>query len=490
METTSPTPFNLLERVNRWIRESIMIKLFSIGFLILILLIPSAWISSIMVERQERAEKVIDEVADKWSSNQMISGPILVIPYRKQEIIDRGKDGTEVHEHIEKAFFLPEALNINGTVTPEILHRGIFDAVVYQSDLQIKSTFVKPDFKSLSIPEEMVIWNDAYMVLGITDLGGIADEDPVLTVGGKRLTAEPSNGIGVLVTNNTLPGASDHYTETSSDYTEAASADYVRSSSGEVRSSAGIVMKLGWENPESFKGDVAVKLSLKGSKRLDFIPAGKTTTVTLGGTWSNPSFDGEFIPATREVTDSGFNATWKVLHFNRPFSQQWTKENLQLSGADFGVKLLIPVDQYQKSIRTSKYSVLIILLTFIALFLVEITQKIRIHPFQYILIGAALIIYYTLLLSFSEHVGYNIAYVVASLATVILISLYSTTFLKNTRLVVLFTLVLLVFYTFIFVIILQQDFSLLLGSVGLFIIISLLMYFSRKVKWYEDGVAG
>jgi inner membrane protein len=483
METTSPTPFNLLERANRWIRESIMIKLFSIGFLILILLIPSAWISSIMVERQERAEQVIDEVADKWSSNQMVSGPILVIPYRKQEIIDRGKDGTEVHEHIEKAFFLPEALDINGTVSPEILYRGIFEAVVYQADLQIRSTFAKPDFKSLSIPEEMIVWNDAQMVLGITDLGGIANENPVLTVGGKPLTAEPSNGIGVLVSNNKLPGASeDHYTET-------ASTDYARSSSGDIRSSAGIVMKLGWENPESFKGDVMVKLSLKGSKRLDFIPAGKTTTVTLGGTWNNPSFDGEFIPATREVTENGFNATWKVLHFNRPFSQQWTNQNQQLTGADFGVKLLVPVDQYQKSIRTSKYSVLIILLTFIALFLVEITQKIRIHPFQYILIGAALTIYYTLLLSLSEHIGYNIAYAVASLATVILISLYSTTFLKTTRLVVLFTLVLLIFYTFIFVIILQQDFSLLLGSVGLFLIISLLMYFSRKVKWYEESVA-
>jgi inner membrane protein len=487
METTSPTPFNLLERANRWIRESIMIKLFSIGFLILILLIPSAWIGSIMEERQERAKQVIDEVASKWSDNQMISGPILVIPYRKQEIIDRGKDGTEVHEHIEKAFFLPEALTINGTVTPEILHRGIFDAVVYMSDLQIKSTFAKPDFKSLSIPEEMVVWNDAHMVLGITDVGGIADEDPVLTVGGKPLTAEPSNGIGVLVTNNTLSGAAaDYYTESLSDDAGAAATDYARTSSGDVRSSAGIVMKLNWENPESFKGDFVAKLSLKGSKQLDFIPAGKTTTVTLGGTWNNPSFDGEFIPATREVTESGFNATWKVLHFNRPFSQQWTNQNQQLTGADFGVKLLIPVDQYQKSIRTSKYSVLIILLTFIALFLVEITQKIRIHPFQYILIGAALTIYYTLLLSFSEHVGYNIAYAMASLATVILISLYSTTFLKSTRLVVLFTLVLLVFYTFIFVIILQQDFSLLLGSVGLFLIISLLMYFSRKVKWYEE----
>jgi inner membrane protein len=173
-----------------------------------------------------------------------------------------------------------------------------------------------------------------------------------------------------------------------------------------------------------------------------------------------------------------------VLHFNRPFSQQWTNKNQSLSGWDFGVKLLVPVDQYQKSIRTSKYGILVILLTFISLLLVEITQKLRIHPFQYILIGAALTIYYTLLLSFSEHLGYNTAYLIASVATVVLISAYATTFLSNIRLVVLVSMLLVLFYSFIFVIILQQELSLLLGSVGLFIIIGMLMYFSRKVKWY------
>ena len=221
---------------------------------------------------------------------------------------------------------------------------------------------------------------------------------------------------------------------------------------------------------------------------MDFVPVGKTTTVKLDGQWSDPSFDGEFLPAAREISEEGFSASWKVLHFNRPFAQQWTDNNQELSGADFGVKLLIPVDQYQKSIRTSKYGVLIILLTFIALFLVEITQKVRIHPFQYILIGAALIIYYTLLLSVSEHVGYNLAYVVSSIATVTLISAYATTFLPNKGLIILFSLLLVIFYSFIFIIILQQDFSLLLGSIGLFVIIGLLMYFSRRISWYRQAI--
>lgn len=472
METT-PTPLpgttTLLERFNTWIQESVMIKLFSIGFLILILLIPSSWIQDLIYERQSRASQVMQEVADKWSGSQTISGPVLVIPFRKQDIIDRGKDGVEIHERVEKAFFLPEQLHIDGSVDPEILHRGIFDAVVYESSLQIRSAFSKPDFKKLNIKAENVLWNEAYMVFGITDLRGISD-NPVFTVGDENLTAEPSNDIGVTVKID--PKSSIDENGYHVDYRT------------EITSSKGITSKLNWENAESFTGDVRMKLNLKGSKRLDFVPVGKTTEVTLNGKWTDPSFDGEFLPISREITDSTFNASWKILHFNRPFSQQWTDANQTLSGADFGVKLLVPVDQYQKSTRTSKYGVLIILLTFIALFLVEITQKIRIHPFQYILVGAALTIYYTLLLSFSEHMGYNVAYIISSLATVVLISLYAKTFLQNSKLIVLFTLLLLVFYTFIFVIILQQDFSLLLGSIGLFIIISMLMYFSRKVSWY------
>lgn len=471
METLNAPSQNILDRFNRWVQESIMVKLFSIGFLILILLIPTAWIDDLIYERQNRADDVIEEVADKWSGSQKISGPILVIPFIKDEVIDRGKEGKELRQVVKKAFFLPDNLDITGDVTPEVLHRGIFDAVVYQSAVKINASFAKPDFKSLMIPEPNVQWKDAYMIFGISDLRGIS-ENPTFLSGENALTAEPSNNIGVT---------------TRADKNEAYSqSTYDSDRNTTTLSSKGIITKLNWEGAESFRGDLNVKLNLKGSRRLDFVPAGKTTTVNLTGKWANPSFDGEFLPAKRDVTDSSFAATWKVLHFNRPFSQQWTESNQELSGADFGVKLLIPVDQYQKSIRTSKYGVLIILLTFMALFLVEITQKIRIHPFQYILIGAALIIYYTLLLSFSEHIGYNLAYIVASVATVILISLYSTTFFASRRLVILFSILLVIFYVFIFIIILQQDYSLLLGSIGLFFIIGTLMYFSRKVRWYND----
>jgi inner membrane protein len=467
--TTSETPIGLFERLNTWIQESIMVKLLSIGFLVLILLIPSSWIESLIIERQSRADGVMNEVASKWSGSQRLSGPVLVIPYKRQEVIDRGKQGIEIIEHIEKAYFLPDKLNITGDVTPTTLNRGIFDAVVYSAALHVKSEFGQPDFKSLNIKDESVQWKDAYLTFGITDLRGISD-NPLIRIGDDTLATEPSSDLGISSAKK--PETPEYGTDYSAQYKNY--------------SSSGVIAKLNWLNKESFDGNVSIDLPLKGSKRLDFIPAGKTTTVKLTGSWNDPSFDGEFLPESREISEKGFTASWKVLHFNRPFAQQWIESNQHLSGAEFGVKLLIPVDQYQKSMRTSKYGVLIILLTFIALFMVEITQKLRIHPFQYILIGAALTIYYTLLISFSEHIGYNLAYLVSSAATVMLISLYATTFLRGLKLTLLFTTFLVIFYAFIFIIIQEQDFSLLLGSIGLFLIIGMLMFFSRNISWYRE----
>ncbi len=470
METLPQPTLNIFERLNLWIQESIMVKLVSIGFLVLILLIPASWIEDLIHERQYRADAVMNEVTGKWSKSQTLTGPVLVIPYRKQEVIDRGKEGIEIREHIEKAFFLPENLTINGTVDPEILHRGIFDAVVYRSALTLKSTFTKPDFESLGIANDLVLWKEAHMVMGITDQRGISD-NPIFTIGGKALPTEPTNNIGISAKN----------------YGKEIVQEYGEDKVQYEYSSKGILAKLNWENETQFNGTANISLNIKGSKRLDFVPVGKTTRVELSGPWSDPSYDGEFLPENRELTADGFKAQWQVLHFNRPFSQQWKDKEQTLTGAEFGIKLLIPVDQYQKSMRTAKYGQLIILLTFIALFLVEITQKIRIHPFQYILIGAALIIYYTLLLSLSEHFGYNTSYIVASAATTLLISLYAATFLQRLQLSILFALLLSVFYTFIFVIILQQDYSLLIGSIGLFIVVGALMYFSRKINWYRQA---
>lgn len=450
METST-----LLERFNNWLKESITIKLLSIGFLILILMIPSNWIDSLINERQARAESVIAEISDKWSGSQTISGPVLVLPFTQREKIDKGKDGIEIREWTEKSYFLPTDLNIQGDIQPELRHRGIFDAVVYESQLNMKAQFSKPDFAKLNINVNDVQWKDAYMIFGLTDLRGIT-KNPVFKSGENLLTGEPSNQI------------------------------YFTRESNDGIGGNGIITKLPWTATEDFKSEFDMQFTLKGSTMMSFAPAGKTTHVKLKGPWTAPSFNGKFLPLNPEINSSGFSAVWSILHYNRPFSQEWIGNAQKISGSEFGVELLIPVDQYQKSIRTSKYSHLIILLTFLSLLMVEIMRKIRIHPFQYILIGAALTIYYTMLLSFSEHIGYNRAYAIATVSTVVLVGLYSSTFLDTRKLVFVFGGLLLFFYSFIFVIIQLQDYSLLVGSIGLFFIVALLMYFSKNINWYKN----
>lgn len=460
---------NLLDRFNLWIRESISVKLVSIGFLILILLIPNSWIQDLMLERQQRADDVIQEVAQKWSESQTISGPILIIPYLHTEEIKYTNGEVKTAESTINAYFLPDELNIDGLVKPETLSRGIFDVAVYNSTLKIKANFTYPNFSSIGVNESQVKWDEAYLVAGISDLKGI-NNSPLIMAGEIELDSGPSNNIGLL-----LPAFSNKINPHTADRMETS-----------IGSRKGIKSRLNWKTKNDFKSEVIFNIDIKGSNRLNFIPIGKTTNVHITGPWRDPSFDGEFLPVTREITESNFTANWKVLHFNRPFDQAWTGDDMELSNSSFGVKLLIPVDQYQKSIRSSKYSILIILLTFVSLFLVEIIAKIRIHPFQYILIGSALIIYYTLLISISEYLGYNAAYWIATVLTVGLLAFYSKSFMPKAKLAYLFSLIVLLSYFFIFIIIIQQDLSLLIGSLGLFIVAGLIMYFSRKINWYGE----
>lgn len=439
-----------------------MIKLLSIGFLILLLLIPSAWIQSLMEERQARSREVISEISAKWSNGQTLVGPVLVVPFTRIEKNKRWEKGVlieEMSETLQRAYFLPDLLQVSSSLRPQVRHRGIFDAVVYDARVEMKATFAPLDFNRWNIPDGQVHWKDAVVVTGISDLRGIS-ENPLIQSAAKTYTSEPINHIGIAMYSHT----------------------------GDNQASMqGVSTALGWQSKADVFDTLTMQWQLKGSETLYFVPVGKTTEVTMTGTWPSPSFEGSLLPSQEPViTDTEFSARWKVLSFNRPFAQQWLGQEQHLGGSLFGVRLDLPADQYQKSIRTAKYGQLIIILAFTALFLVEIAGKVRIHPFQYILIGFALIIYYTLLLSISEHFGYDRAYAIASLSTITLVGLYSVTFLQKRTLVVLFSALMCVFYGFIFVIVQAQDYSLLIGSVGLFLIVAAMMYFSRSIKWYRD----
>ncbi|HXB09603.1 MAG TPA: cell envelope integrity protein CreD, partial [Puia sp.] len=199
--------------------------------------------------------------------------------------------------------------------------------------------------------------------------------------------------------------------------------------------------------------------------------------------WADPSFTGSFLPDVRTVKDSGFVANWKVLALNRKFPQQWKEGNYDLDDAAFGASLILPVDVYQQTTRSVKYAVLIILLTFTAFLLIEWIYDRTIHSVQYALVGFALCIFYTLLLSLSEYLGFNGAYSIAAIATIGLIAWYVGSLLRSARMSTVITLLLIVQYGFVFTLIQLQDYALLMGSIGLFITLAIVMYFSRKIKW-------
>ncbi|MEB0249778.1 cell envelope integrity protein CreD, partial [Mucilaginibacter sp. 5B2] len=413
--------------------------------------IPSSLIDDLIRERAGRQDEMIKDVADKWSGSQMVKGPVLVIPYRKTvKFTDADKKET-TKEVIETLYVLPENLKIKANVKPELLHRGMFETVVYNSTIRLTGNFAKADVAGVALAPGQLMLDKARLEFSISDLKGLKN-NPVVNAAGMQVSAEPSfNSKDVF--NNGLKA----------DINLAATKD------------------------GAFTFDYT--LDLKGSQELHFLHLGKTTDVEVDGKWSTPSFDGRYLPDSRVVDSSGFRAKWRMLYYNRPFPQQWLNDNDLLSGdkkqedASFGVKLRLPVDQYQKITRTSKYAILIILLTFVSLFLTELIRKQRIHAFNYILIGGAMIIYYTLLLSFSEQVGYNIAYLIASVSTIGLVSAFIASLLKNKAAAGLFALILSIIYIFIFVIIQLEDLALLIGSIALFVIVALLMYFSRKINW-------
>ena len=235
--------------------------------------------------------------------------------------------------------------------------------------------------------------------------------------------------------------------------------------------------------PENMSFDFDI--SLNGSEQLMFAPIGKITNVNLNSPWKEPSFDGVFLPKKRTIGENGFTANWKVLHLNRNYPQSWVGTKHHVNNSSFGVNLRLPVDVYQKSMRVAKYAILFIVLTYLVFFFVEILNHILIHPIQYILVGIALVLFYILMLAFSEQMNFDLAYILAALMTIGLVFLYCRSILKSWALSLMTASILLILYGFIFIIIQMQDFALLFGSLGVFLILAVTMYFSRKVDWFD-----
>lgn len=432
------------------IKNNLYFKIGGIILIALLLLIPTGMIKSIIYEREQTQREAIDEVSEKWGGAQTLQGPVLTIPYtRYVKEIDKATGKETLVQITERLHVLPSKLDIQASVKPDRRHRGVYEIVVYNSALHVSGAFTKLDFKDLEAKGHSFKFNEATLNAGIDDLRGI-EKQIELNWEGKKL---PFN-----------PGVSNQ--------------DIFYS---------GINAKVSISPTDDHLYRFSFDIELKGSQQLYFTPVGKETDVVLNSDWQTPKFDGAFLPDQHKTDKAGFKAHWNVLNLNRNYPQSWTGSSYKLRDSSFGVDLKLPVDNYQKSHRSIHYAILFIGLTFLVFFFIEIFQASGIHPIQYILVGIALVVFYTLLLSISEHIRFNYAFILSALATVALISLYVRAILRSLKMSLFIAGLLSMLYIFIFVIIQLEDLALLIGSIGVFIILGLVMYFSRKIDWYNIG---
>lgn len=427
-------------------RNSIFLRLFVIGVLILVLMIPSAMISSLISERESRKREAIGEITSKWAGAQTVGGPVVTIPYENKWKDEKGKIQTEM-KFIQ---VLPQLLAVRGEIKPEIRYRGIYKAVLYNTKIDMEGTFSFDKVESLNVVPDNIKWGDAFAAIFIPDMRGI-----------KEYVELKWNGQGLLLEPGVREG-------------------------NFFNSGISVKVPLSREAIARNKYGFSVKLDLNGSEEFSLLPLGQRTTLQLTSGWSNPSFAGAFLPEKREVGKEGFKADWKVLDLNRNYPQQWLGNayDENISGSKFGVSLFSPVDEYTKANRAIKYIFMFVGLTFLIFFLVEVFNKKKIHPMQYLLIGLALCLFYVLLLSLSEHLGFETAYLIACLAVTVLISAYVGTSLRGKALTALTTFLLAVLYGYLYVLLQNQDYALLMGSIGLFVIMAVVMYLTRKIDWY------
>lgn len=449
-------------KFGHWLKTSNTARMLMVGLLIIVLLIPLSYIEDLIMERAIRQKDVISEINEKWGNEVLIYGPILKIPYKtfqEKTVTDKKtkKIYTETIEEIEYAYFFPEELEITSNVNPEEKSYGIYKTAVYQSNMDISGSFSRPDFSELDIMDEHIVWDKSKIILQTSNLKGVSEKVSINVNNNSYIFSSKYNGrINDIPKETTL-----HKLETK----------YLNKP----------------DLPNTKNVNFKMLLNIKGSKQIRFIPIGKETKAQITSNWKTANFFGEFLPFNEDkINDNGFNAKWKVLDINRPFSQQYFNYLPSLIEFAFGVNFMIPVDEYQKSERSVKYGFLVIVLTFLVFFLIQTLSKIHIHPFQYLMIGMALTMFYTLLISISEHSNFLKAYLVAGISVVTLITLYSKSILKSFKFPLFIGSSLSILYAFIYIIIQLENYALLVGSIGLFLILALIMYVSRKIDWNNN----
>jgi inner membrane protein len=409
-------------------------------------------VRGLVSERETRREGAVEEVSSKWGNAQSVTGPALVLPYvhRWTEATDGGR--AVARSETRNAFFLPEQLRIRGDLSSELRHRGIFSVPVYRLGLVVEGEFAPPRLAELGIKASDVDWSRAQLAVGISDARAI-QEGTSVAWNGQRSDFLPGTG------GFTDGGTGIHAPVAMTDATPRVSFSF--------------------------------PLSLNGSLRADLVPFGRSTVVELRGNNGTPSFQGNWLPTARSVSSGDFQARWNISFLGRSYPQAWTSDTSMkepINASRFGVELKDPVDHYRMAERSVKYAALFILLTFATIWLIEVLAGVRVHAIQYLMLGGALSLFYLLELSLSEHLGFPFAYVVASAAVIAMVGAYGVVALRRPSRAMVVAAGVTLLYAYLYLLLMNEDYALLIGSVGLFAILGAIMYATRRVDWYATAL--
>jgi len=427
-----------------------------IGLLILVLLIPLAIVYGLINEREVRAMEVRGEVGRIWGPPQQITGPFVIVPYSVRVESNQG-DKVIVQIVERRAVFAPERLEVTGDVAAKSLRRSIFEVPVYSSKLKLAGRFEAPRVSEIAEDGANVRWRDAALVLGISGVSGLKDAAVLKIAGAKDVSFAPS--LGLRTTNATGIHAR------LADAGPTVLADAATQLSG---------------------FDFDIDIAVNGSVSLSLAPVAKTTTVGLNSDWPHPSFNGAFLPDERQVTDAGFSARWSIPHLARSVPEAWIDSEAgieRLTPHSFGVQMISPVDFYALVDRATKYGVLFLVLAFMAVFCTELINGKPVHPVQYLFTGIALVFFYVLLLSLAEHIGFAAAYLVASLATGLMLAIYIGQVVRDKRVGYIMLGVFLVTYLLLYIILQLEDYALLAGALLGFAAMTIVMFATLRVDW-------
>lgn len=418
-------------------------KIVTLGGAMLLLLIPLTMVRQIIVERSDYRSEVEDAIRQSTSGPQKVVGPLIAVPVTELYTeLEGNKQIQRKRSYIH--FWLPESLVVEGNQNVEARKIGIYEGQVWHNDLSVKAEFNAERLSELNHPNITI--GKPFVVVGVGDARGIGVVK-ASQINGTSLAVEPGTGLDGRAQGIHIP-----------------------------------LPDAGWVEKNL---SVVLSLNLSGTGDFSVVPVGRNSEMTVTSNWPHPNFLGDFLPAKREVNESGFKAQWQSSWFANNLGERFGDEKIGWQGMPaFSVAVATPADQYQLTDRATKYAILLITLTFMSFFVLESMTSLRLHPMQYLLVGLSLVMFYLLLLALSEHVGFTAAWIVASLVGALMNGVYLQAILQGWRNSLFFTAALLGLDGVMWVLLRSQDSALLLGTGVLLLALCGVMFLTRHLDWH------